>query len=102
MSGKGSTHLARHRAGHRLTQRQSILAKCADCMGGYADGREDCEIPDCPLHPFQPYHGAGRGQSAGYGRSVAKTASMSNPVAKTHPSIGKGTGLPATKGEGHA
>jgi hypothetical protein len=51
----GPTLLDAHRAGIRLTQRQGILAKCADCMGRYVDGRVDCRVPACPLYPWQPY-----------------------------------------------
>ena len=54
-ASKGTTCLKRFLKGCRLTQRESILAKCADCMGHYADGRNDCEIPLCPLYPFMPY-----------------------------------------------
>jgi len=40
---------------------QAILAKCADCMGDYIDGRESCggnELQGgaCPLWPFMPYN----------------------------------------------
>jgi hypothetical protein len=24
-------------------------------MGGFSDGLKDCQIPACPLYPFQPY-----------------------------------------------
>lgn len=41
--------------GEKLTLKQSILAKCADCMGKYADGKEDCLTPRCPLYSFMPY-----------------------------------------------
>jgi hypothetical protein len=51
----GPVLLDAHRAGARLTQRQGILAKCADCMGRYVDGRVDCRVPACPLYPWQPY-----------------------------------------------
>jgi len=40
MAYAGLKSLTRHRAGQRLTQRQAILAKCGDFMGGYADGRQ--------------------------------------------------------------
>lgn len=29
--------------------------KCHECMGGYADGRKDCEITVCALYPWMPY-----------------------------------------------
>lgn len=35
--------------------KQAILANCYQCLGFYTDGRDDCEIPDCPLYPFMPY-----------------------------------------------
>lgn len=55
----GPTLLDAHRKGGRLTQRQAILAKCADCMNNYVDGREDCRITACPLYPWMPYRGRG-------------------------------------------
>ena len=51
----GKSNLIKHLKGKRLTQRQAILAKCCDCMGYYVDGRNDCEMPECPLYPFMPY-----------------------------------------------
>lgn len=49
------------RRGKRLTGGQAILAKCADCMGDYIDGREDCHGDGlqggiCPLYAFMPYN----------------------------------------------
>jgi hypothetical protein len=55
MSGKGSAALERHRQGKKLTPMNAILAKCAECMVDYIDGRVDCGVTGCPLHPFQPY-----------------------------------------------
>ena len=54
-SSSGNRYLKKHLQGDRITQRQMILAKCADCMGYYFDGRLDCEMPDCPLYPLMPY-----------------------------------------------
>lgn len=34
---------------------RAMKAKCADCMGNYADGRVDCEIQGCPLYSWMPY-----------------------------------------------
>lgn len=53
--------MAAYRRGKRLTMGQAILAKCADCMGDYIDGRESCggnELQGgaCPLWPFMPYN----------------------------------------------
>ena len=60
LSGKqsqGRTQYVRYLRGERLTQRQAILAKCFECGGYYADGRKDCEMPDCALYPYMPYKG---------------------------------------------
>jgi len=35
--------------------KQRLLAKCADCMNLYADGRLDCGIEECSLYPLMPY-----------------------------------------------
>lgn len=55
MSGRGCNHLEAYRSGKSLTSSQAILAKCAECMAKYADGRDDCAMPDCPLYPWMPY-----------------------------------------------
>ena len=52
---KGNKELKKHLLGDRLTRRQAMLAKCADCMGYYIDGRLDCQMPECALYPFMPY-----------------------------------------------
>ena len=52
---KGARELSLFEAGKRLTMKQMILAKCFECMGGYLDGKQDCEIPKCPLYPLMPY-----------------------------------------------
>jgi len=51
----GKTLLQKHLDGVRLTGRQMCLAKCADCMGYYVDGRYDCGIHECPIYPVYPY-----------------------------------------------
>jgi hypothetical protein len=55
MTVKGSSALKKHLKGERLTQRNAIEAKCCDCVGNYLDGREDCGVIECPLHPWMPY-----------------------------------------------
>ena len=52
---RGRNELIKHREGKKLTYRQAALAKCYDCMGGYQDGKVDCEIPNCSLYPFMPF-----------------------------------------------
>ena len=54
---RGRKELLAHMAGKRLTGKQASWAKCFECMGGFADGAYDCNIPDCPLHPRMPYRG---------------------------------------------
>ncbi len=52
---RGKAELLKHMAGKRLTQRGQIIAKCYECMCGYADGKRSCKMPDCPLYPSMPY-----------------------------------------------
>lgn len=56
-SSRGYTQLQRHWNMEKLYRDQAIKAKCCECMGYFVDGRYDCQIPDCPLHPFMPYLG---------------------------------------------
>ena len=41
--------------GTKLSHKQAILANCYQCLGFYMDGKNDCEIPDCPFYPYMPY-----------------------------------------------
>jgi hypothetical protein len=54
---RGRKELIKHLNGERLTPRQMALAKCYECMGGYADGRRDCLIAKCPIYPLMPFRG---------------------------------------------
>jgi hypothetical protein len=56
---RGKKELLKHLDDGILSARQALLAKCYDCTGSYDGGTEDCEIPDCPLHPFMPYRKGG-------------------------------------------
>lgn len=53
---KGAAAYAKISKGAILSMRQHINAKCYECMGYFADGPRDCEIPKCPLYPFHPYN----------------------------------------------
>lgn len=53
---KGKSELIKHFKDQRLSLRQSVYAHCYGCMGYYADGKVDCAMPHCPLHPFMPYN----------------------------------------------
>ena len=58
---KGMRPLTEYRKGNAsLSPLQSILAKCAECCGDFADGNQDCKIPGCPLYPYMPYGTAKR------------------------------------------
>ena len=70
-SAKGRAELLKHRSGKKLSYKQAVLAKCNDCSGFYADGKIDCQIPDCPLYGFMPYR-----------NKAAKTDSETLSIAK--------------------
>ena len=57
----GRTQYLRYLHDEKLTYMEAVHAKCAECCGGYADGRCDCGIPACPLYQFMPYKGKQEG-----------------------------------------
>ena len=56
-TSSGKTQYMRYLQGAKLTHMEMCLAKCAECCGGYVDGRYDCEVAICPLYQFMPYKG---------------------------------------------
>jgi len=52
----GKTSFVSFINGEHLNLRESIEAKCYDCMAYYADGVGDCGCKNCPLYPFHPYN----------------------------------------------
>jgi hypothetical protein len=52
---KGRNELIDYLKGKRLSMRKALLSKCYECMNAYADGKVDCNIPNCPLYPYMPY-----------------------------------------------
>ena len=52
---QGRKEIIKHLEGERLYRSEAIKAKCFDCMGNYFDGIVSCEIPACPLFPYNPY-----------------------------------------------
>lgn len=52
---KGKAAFLKHQKGVRLGPISMIQAKCFECMGRYADGTVDCNIPECSLYPVMPY-----------------------------------------------
>ena len=55
-TAQGKKEILKHLKGQRLTLKQAVYAHCYDCMGFYADGKYDCKMPKCPLHPFMAYN----------------------------------------------
>jgi hypothetical protein len=55
-TAKGQKEISKHLTGQKLTFKQAIYAKCYECLGYMADGKQDCKMPACPLHPFMPYN----------------------------------------------
>lgn len=39
----------------KVTRKNAMMAKCADCCGHWVDGKEDCEVTSCPLYPYMKY-----------------------------------------------
>lgn len=33
----------------------AVLANCHQCMGGYSDGKQDCQCIKCPFYYWMPY-----------------------------------------------
>jgi hypothetical protein len=55
-TAKGRQELIKHLEGGRLTLKQAVNARCYDCCCYYADGKQDCNLSMCPLHPFMAYN----------------------------------------------
>ena len=56
-TSSGKTQYMRYLQGVKLTHMEMCLAKCAECCGGYVDGRYDCEVAICPQYQSMPYRG---------------------------------------------
>lgn len=57
----GRRQLADYLNGKQLSARNSILAHCYSCMGGYESStQKDCMVYSCALYDFQPYRSAGK------------------------------------------
>lgn len=54
-TARGKKELIKHLEGGRLTLKQAVNAHCYSCMGYYGDGKQDCNMSRCPLHPFNAY-----------------------------------------------
>jgi hypothetical protein len=59
LTAKGKGELLTYLNGASITMGDMIKAQCYQCMGYYADGKEDCQVMDCPLYPRMPYRKGG-------------------------------------------
>ncbi len=88
MKARGIKELNKYQSGSKLSLKQAILAKCADCLGLYADGKADCDMPDCPLYPFMPYGVAWKSRQRGKRAGIIPVGfikhSFKGKVVKTH------------------
>ncbi len=55
-TARGKKELIKHLDSGRLTLKQAVNAHCYSCLGYYADGKQDCRMSKCPLHPFMAYN----------------------------------------------
>ena len=52
----GNKYLRMFMENKPITLKQACLAKCAECMNGFIDGKNDCGMNGtCPLYSFMPY-----------------------------------------------
>ncbi len=52
----GNKYLRMFMEGKKITMKQAVLAKCAECMNGFIDGKTDCAMDGtCPLYTYMPY-----------------------------------------------
>jgi hypothetical protein len=51
---KGKNELIAHLSGKKISKAAAIKAKCYECTNWYADGKEDCLVPSCPLYQHMP------------------------------------------------
>ena len=76
-----SEYLEYLKNGQKLSPLKAIKANCYQCMNSYLDGKDDCQIPDCPLYPYMPYRKdkakVKRARSGKTTRSTSKTCQFS-------------------------
>jgi len=51
----GKKEIEKFKRGEKLTYKQAVLAKCYDCCCGYADGKVDCKVENCPHYIYMPF-----------------------------------------------
>lgn len=60
MAAKGRAEMLKHLDGKKMPASRAVIAKCYDCMGYFADGKTDCQMPECPLYPWMAYKNGGK------------------------------------------
>lgn len=55
-TARGKKELLKHLEGGRLTLRQAVNTHCYSCMGYFVDGKIDCNMSRCSLHPVMAYN----------------------------------------------
>jgi hypothetical protein len=48
-TAKGQKEILKHLTGQKLTFKQAIYAKCYECLGYMADGKQDCKMQRVPF-----------------------------------------------------
>lgn len=51
----GRMQYDKYLAGVPITRTEAMRAKCYECMNGFTDGQQDCEVYSCPIYPWQPF-----------------------------------------------
>uniref|UniRef100_A0A6H1ZH07 Uncharacterized protein n=1 Tax=viral metagenome TaxID=1070528 RepID=A0A6H1ZH07_9ZZZZ len=80
---RGYNETIKYLRGEVITLKQSVLGKCFDCMGYYADGKCDCKITTCTLYPFMPFNAAGPRKRSTKPMSEERKASLLASLAKS-------------------
>jgi hypothetical protein len=50
----GNTMYQKWKKGRKLSRKEAMDAHCAECMGFYADGAQDCKGISCPIYDWRP------------------------------------------------
>ena len=82
-SYQGYNEMVKYLHGEILTLKQSVKAKCFDCMGFYADGKNDCKITTCSLYPFMPFNENGPRKRVAKPMSEERKAALLSGLAKS-------------------
>jgi hypothetical protein len=77
----GRANLIKHLTGQKISFKARCSAKCFECMGGYADGRADCRIKECPLYPVMPFR-EGRPKTVSKAVKPSKSNDLQTPEAQ--------------------